>query len=439
MNSPRVLISDGPDGLRAAAVLGRLGVPVQLLQSGSTPSGLRAASIPVEPPRFAVPASVASLLASAVGPLAPATAPVRALSTPMGKAPLPASLRALSRLVDRALLPDLVREYTRTRGRNGLAELVGGGQEERSHRDWVVRRMGAPLWSTLYAPYIQARDGAPSSDLSSVRARVLHASPPLRRGVHLCRPDDWEAQAVAAVQAAGGSVECGVTVNRLELEAGVIDAAVLSDGRRVALGGRLWTTVSHRRLVSWLGDHAPDALSIDARRLPGRAALRVFLPGTLEAVGGRPVEEIHVVDHAFPLWRVVQVDGGVVASITEPEGTPISDPVVRDECALRLSQRGLAQVDVAGARVERLRDWEPVWVRNAHAVLRPVQLGWTALGITTVGRAGTHAPLGVGEEAAVVHALAAEQLDLQEVQRRLVYAPARLDDLWADPGAFVGR
>ena len=439
MTSPQVLISDGPDGLRAGAVLSALGTPVCLLQSGDTPSGLADASIPVEPRRFSVAAVVAEDLERALGALKPSTAPRRVLSTARGKVSLPCGLRALLGTIDREHLPDLLREYSRTRGRNGLAELVGGGQEERSHRDWVVRRMGTPLWKALYEPYIQARDGAPSAVLSSVRARVLHAAPSPQRGVELADASGWEARAVAAIRGAGGTVETGVSVSKIGLANGKVSHAQLEDGRSIALEGCLWSTVGPGRVAGWLGDALPRTLAVDAARLPSRTAVRVFFPGEMEPFDGRDVDEAHMVDRAFPLWRVARCAGGVVASVTLPVGSVWSDAALRDECALRLEQRGLARVDVAGARVARLHDWEPVWVRNAHAVLRPVLVGWAGFGIRSVGRAGTHAPLDIGQEAAVVQRLTASTTpDLQEVQRQVVYAPSRLDDLWSAPGAFVG-
>lgn len=300
--------------------------------------------------------------------------------------------------------------------------------------------MGAPLWRALYEPYIQARDGAASAELSSVRARVLHASPALPRGVRLGDAPGWEAHAVAAIEAGGGSVELGAAVTRITVENGKVDEVHLDDGRCLPLDGCLWSTASPRRVAGWLGEALPRTLAVDAARLPSRTAVRVFLPGQLEPVGDRSVDEVHVVDPAFPLWRVVRCPDGLVASVTLPEGSAWSDSALREECALRLEQRGLARVDAANGHVETLCDWEPVWVRNAHAVLRPVLVGWAGLGIRAVGRAGTHAPLDLGEEAAVVNLLATSPTpDLQEVQRQVVFAPARLDDLWCAPGAFVGR
>ena len=440
MSSPQVLLSDGPDGLRAAALLSVRGTPVRLLQSGNTPSGLSDASRPVDPPRFSVAAAVAEDLETALGPLEPAPVPRRGLSTSSGTVALPCGLRTLLGTVDRGSVTELVREYSRTRGRNGLAELVGGGQEERSHRDWVVRRMGAPLWRSLYEPYIQARDGASSSALSSVRARVLHAAPSSTRGVVLADASGWEARALRAIRAAGGEVVTGAKVSRVEVEAGSVSRVHLADGSAVDLDGTLWSTVGPRRMANWLAEALPRTLAVDASRLPSRTAVRVFLQGELQALDGQEVDEVHIVDQSFPLWRVVRCGEGVVASLTLPEGASFTDDVLLAECALRLEQRGLARVDASSGRVERLRDWQPVWVRNAHAVLRPVLVGWSGLGIRSIGRAGTHAPLDVGEEASVVERLAASTVpDLQEVQRQVVFAPARLDDLWCSPGAFVGR
>ena len=55
------VISSGPDGLRTAAALAARGEQVRLLQRGPTASGLRDADHPIEPERFSLPASAASL------------------------------------------------------------------------------------------------------------------------------------------------------------------------------------------------------------------------------------------------------------------------------------------------------------------------------------------------------------------------------------------
>ena len=104
-----------------------------------------------------------------------------------------------------------------------------------------------------------------------------------------------------------------------------------------------------------------------------------------------------------------------------------------------LARLGLAEVELDGAWVERLEDWQPVWLRNAHATLRPFLSGLERLGLRPVGRAGAFADLNLGEEMAVLHSLLGDESSLLEVQRLVITAPARLDDLACGPERFIQR
>ena len=59
-------------------------------------------------------------------------------------------------------------------------------------------------------------------------------------------------------------------------------------------------------------------------------------------------------------------------------------------------------------RIERLKDWVPVWAPLVHARLRRLSLAFSGLGVVMVGRRGGFAPLDIGTELVVASQYAAD-------------------------------
>ena len=435
-----VVIAAGPDGLLAAAALAAAGRPALVLQAGPGDAGLPAGVFAVEPDRFALAPELAELAGRIVGPLEPCPAPNRALAVGDRWVPLPMAPTDVPGLLPASARRAAAGEWLR----NGLAEVVGGGQEERSHRDWVVRRMGAPAWRSLYAPYALSRWGADSVSLSSVLARRTHALPVSALGLRVRggARSGW-AVAAAAVRAAGGEIRSDVQVERLEASDGRVCQAHLAGGGSVELPGEVWVAAPPTTIAGWLGDALPAAAAVEAGRLPAADAVRVCFPGAaLPSSRGRPLDELHLIESDPAFWRVTAHPGaGLVAHLTVPVGAPPA-PTERLAAAIadRLGALGVVGLDPDAATTASLPTWEPVWLRNAHARLRTVLVAWESLGIVGVGRGGAFAPLDVGAQVALAHHV--QQPDgpaLLEAQRQLVQAPARLDDLAARITTFVER
>lgn len=444
MTDRRLVIAAGPDGLVAAAALAAAGHAALVLQAGPGDAGLPEGVFAVEPERFALPPRLAELASRVLGPLEPCPAPRRGLAVAGRCVALPMSPSDVAGLLPADVRRPAAGEWLRSRLRNGLAEVVGGGQEERSHRDWVVRRMGAPAWRALYAPYALGRWGADSDSLSSVLARRTHALPSTPLGLRVSggARSGWAA-AAAAVRAAGGELQTDVSIDRLEVVDGRVARVHLADGASIAASGGLWIAAPPAQIAGWLGAALPNAAAVEANRLPAADAVRICFPGaSLPSLGDQPLDELHLIGGDPGIWRVTShVGHGLVVHATAPMGAPPPDTAGwAPRIAARLASLGATGLDPGASTTATLPAWEPVWLRSAHARLRTVLVAWEALGIVAVGRGGAFAPLDVGAQLALAHHV---QQDggpaLLEAQRLLVQAPARLDDLAARITRFVER
>ena len=91
-------------------------------------------------------------------------------------------------------------------------------------------------------------------------------------------------------------------------------------------------------------------------------------------------------------------------------------------------------------RIERLKDWVPVWAPLVHARLRRLSLAFSELGVVMVGRRGSFAPLDIGTELVVASQYAADSKPDQREMLRTVFAPpVKDDDLDASFRDFLWR
>ncbi len=440
MAEPRVLIGSGPDALRAAAALAALGQRVLLLQTGPTASGLVDDSVALELPRFALDPSLDELARQVLGPLEACPPPRAGLLTEAGTTALPLSVNFDPRILPMHQRGDALRDFARARLRAGLADLVGGGQEERTHRDWVIRRFGAALWRTVYAPYALARWAAPSGELSSALARHHHVGGPPRVGLRATEPFAAQvARASALIAAAGGEIRVAARPEALIVEGGRIGSVRLSGGETLRPSGPLWLALPPAQIAALIGADLPRPVAVDAGRLSVFGAVRVRVEGALPG-DGAPFDVVQVIDPEARIWRLrADSPGHFLVDLTEAPDRPLpsEDEDLMGLVADRLSALGIRGRPVALCRVP---GWEPIWRANGAPILRSLLLGWMKLGLSAVGRAGAFAPLDLGQELAVTHRVAAsEPADLVELQRVVLPRPVWLDDLRAGMGDFVSR
>ncbi len=430
----RVVIGTGPDGLRAAAALSAHGESVLLLQQGEGSAGLSRPDLAEHDGSIRIPAGTnRSAFEKVLGPLRDVPSPRLSVARGGTTRCLPLRPDAVAGLLPDGVRRQAARAWIRARGRNALAELVGGGQEERTVRDWVVRRMGVPAYDTLYADYAARRWGAPGRRLGASLARRHHFIPDAAPRVLAAGGTEEVFAALAERIQADGEVRTGVAVERFHVEGGRVRGVVLRGGETVESDG-VWVEDTPARAVRWLGEAASAGLVVDAGRLPAAGRARVGLHGVDVASG----DVVHLLDEGLSGWRVTGLGEGaavVDCTLDAPPG-----PALAQTVAAEVREAGLGDARPDGGPVEWERHAVALWEVTTPAVLREVLGPLAAAGVVMVGARGAVADLGPGEALALaLHHIATESVDLREAQRRFVQVPTRVEDLGARITRFVTR
>ena len=431
----RLVIGAGADATRAAACLAATGQAVLLLQGCDSACGLSHPTLPEGTGQIRVPGGMQSTIESVTGPLISKDKIRRAVAARGHQAPLPMGLSDVPRLFGADALPGVGQQFLERRVRNALVPLTGEGQEERTYRQWVERRMGHGAYEHVYADYAVRRWGLPGEQLAVGLAR-LHHNP---HESDTMAPSDgghegMHQAAVALIEANGGEIRSGVDVRGFKVVDGRV-SAVKVGRRHVKVDGPVWVARPHAVVAGWLGEALDRGAHVDANALQTLDRLQV----AFEADAALPVDELHVLDRGTPAFRITQVFGGgftVVfhANLCGDEPTPDGSRFLAlgEEMGLRLKGDSM--------RIERLKDWVPVWAPLVHARLRRLSLAFSGLGVVMVGRRGSFAPLDIGTELVVASQYAADgRPDQREMLRTVFAPPVKDDDLDASFRDFLWR
>jgi len=432
----RVVIGAGADALRAAATLAVAGHAVLLLQESETPHGLDHPELPEGTGRISIPAASRPAVEQVTGPLIDVPSVRRAVSHAGQFAALPMGIGEVPKLFLSRELGGVGRQFLQQRVRNAMIPLTGGGQEERTYRQWVERRMGEAAYQSAYAHYAERRWGLPGDELSVAIAR-LHHNPHGNDGA-LVLAGDREAffsHAVSLIEKNGGEVRCGASVRGFKVEDGRV-VAVRVGRRNVPVDGPVWVARPHRVVAEWLGDALYRGGHVDAAALQTLDRVQV----SFESPSGLNADEIHILDRSAPAWRVSSVPGSPSTIVFHSNVAPDqASPELNDFVALGVSL-GLPGLDASRAQVERLSDWAPVWAPVVHPRLRRLSLAFTEFGVVSVGRRGTFSPMGVGSEIILAARYAVDdEPDQREALRALLAPPIKDDDLSASFRDFLWR
>ena len=431
----RVVIGAGADATRAAACLAATGQAVLLLQGCETAHGLSHPSLPEGAGHIRVPVGMQGAIEAVTGPLIAKDKVRRAVAARGHQAVLPMGVSDVPRLFGSDVLRGVGQQFFERRVRNALVPLTGEGMEERTYRQWVARRMGSGAYRYVDADYAARRWGLPGERLAVGLAR-LHHNP---HESDTMAPSDgghegMHESAVALIQSSGGEIRSGSNVRGFKVVDGSI-TAVKVGRRHIPVDGPVWVARPHAVVAQWLGDALDQGAHVDANSLQTLDRLQV----AFEADAALPVDELHILDQGAPAFRITQVFGGgftVVfhANLKADEPTPDGSRFLAlgEEMGLRLKGDSI--------RVERLKNWVPVWAPLVHARLRRLSLAFSKLGVVMVGRRGSFAPLDVGTELAVASRYAEDERPDQREMLRTVFAPPVKDnDLDASFRDFLWR
>lgn len=420
-----IVVGGGPGAVRAAGTLARAGQTVTLLQQGPFVGQLAHPELPVGTglERFEAASGqwrAATAVTSGVL-VGRDCACVRAL--PLSRSTLPGIFSA-------AQLPNAVAAWARSRSKVELSRLIGGGQETRFYKDWVVQHFGEPVFERLYAPYCERRFGNPA-ELTVNVARAAHAAAP---GAWFGRESGTAAELAEALR--------GVEVY-LDVDVSAVATGRVSTNRG-EFEGDVYFDLPPARLVELLGSAAPFGLANEVSRLRCRHALEVVVSG------GHSLPAItHVVDAPMAFYRLVrqgllpgngQLRGTVSVQFAVEEEDPLwaaTDQSLVAQVVSALQSVGLADVSAEGGRVVRVANHHPVWAYTHHARMRQYALRLNELKLTPVGRAGLFAPIEGQAEAAFLQDLAGPPVGVREMMRRHVDPPVVDDDGTASLADFV--
>jgi hypothetical protein len=431
-----VVIGSGVDGLRAAATLASTGTAVLFLQESESEHGLAHPDMASGVGRMWIDPSARSAAEAVIGPLVDAPQPRRWIARNNKLHPLPLAPLAVPGLFDQDKLRGVGRRFVERRLRNGLIPLTGEGQEERTYKEWVVRRMGEPAFEHLYNDYARRRWGLEGDALSVAVARAHHnphfgESPVVEGG----GPKSAIDHAVAVIKANGGEIRTGANVRSFKVEEGRV-VSVRVGRRNVDVDGPLWVARTPSVIAGWLGDELVSGSRVDAGLLKTHDRVQVAydVDQTMEA------DEVHLLDEEDTAFRVTQTYGECRSIVFHSTVSPFDpDPDV-EELARRAHRLGWSSVDPATARVERMHEWVPLWAPVVHPRLRRLSLAFRSFGVVTVGRRGAFAAVDPGTELMLAARYAGDSdPDQREALRELLAPPVKDNDLNASFRDFIWR
>lgn len=430
-----VVIGSGVDGLRAAAMLASTGAQVQLIQESESAHGLAHPSMPEGNGHVLVDGSFRSAAESVMGSLASVATPRRWVAKNGSLESLPMSRRGVAGLFAAEERSDAGLRFLERRVRNNLIPLTGEGQEERTYREWVVRRMGDPAYRFAYASYAQRRWGLQGDMMSVAVARAFH-NPRSRPDPLVPAAGSASAieNAVAVIENNGGEIITSANVREFVVEDGRV-VAVRVGRRKIGVGDQpVWVARTPAVTASWLGDALSSGGHVDASCLQTHDRVRVLMQANPVVDG----DEVHLLDSDVQPFRVAQLSGhpGCIAiDLTVSPFEP--DPDV-EELAGVVRRLGWIDADPTTACVERHHEWVPLWAPVVHPRLRRLSLAFRALGVAPVGRRGTFAPIGIGTELMLAARYAGDpDPDQREAMRVLLAPPVKDEDLDASFRDFI--
>lgn len=431
----QVVIGGGASGVHAAAALS----DAVLLEPESVAGGLAWPEVPIG---RGVCSDVNREAVAELAGSAPAAAGFSMGLWAGGQSwSLPFQRRDLARILPGSESRRALVDWTRARAEMLARDsLLGGGYEQRTYKDWVIRRYGGAAYRLLYGPYAHKRFGDPEQ--VGVSSALLH---------HALVLDDGLVGIGSSPEAGWSSLLDGVDVRTdtglagIELADGRVSRVLTDDGAMDV--DELWLACSLADAAELLGDVIPLGIRKDLEVIRTRHRIQVVVGA--DASGETPAE-LHVVDEA-PFFRVTVpellpggdgLSGHLIAHLSVEDGDPLwsaGDARVIDAVCSALGSTGIAKARATGARVLRMADHDPAWTGPWHPAHNRAAAWFHARGIRLVGRLATHRHADVGQLLAHAMHVAMDPKDWHEATRTRLDPPVRLDDLDVSITRFVER
>ncbi len=405
-----VVIGGGAGARRAAGWLAAQGGAVTLITGG-----------PDQPDQGALPEGRGAWIGDGGAPGRLLYGGTQALSLDRGvriggrTLALPLSARTLAQAIPASALIPAGRGWARARGAIELAELIGGGQEQRSLADWFRRRFGSTAFDLIYADYCQRRFGDPA-EISCNVARLIHGA-----------SDQPPGALHAPLQPL--ALPAAVQVIRAPVDR-IADGAVHTP--EGAFSGRIFVDAPPATVLGWLGVPEQEGVHVDARRLTARSRVTVCVRGSQEL----PFET-HVLDSSVRFYRITRpgllpgfahlADRLIAHYALDANAAALPDSALIQDAVDGLVRLGIP-AQGAGAILRREPDGQPVWSGIHLSRLRRYALALEERGVRPVGRIGTHSLRDPSEEMGYLQRICEDSASVRACIRDCLEPPVQ------DPG-----
>jgi len=322
---------------------------------------------------------------------------VRALWARGRSTTLPINPISVKQVVNNFEWGALMAGHLRLRTERLVRAIRGGGNEERSYRDWVIHRFGEGAYRGLHAPYARVRWGEPS-EISHAFAERFHGGTFLETVSLGSTP----AEGWAALTDSIADYSLNSEIKRIEFGENQISHVVTQNGEEFE-ASTLWYAGSIPKLYTILPEEVSSSLEADMKRLECRDRIQIALKAKIE-LGSIP-DELHIIGGGSSIFMATKLSSRLIGGeerlllhLSQPSHRKVSDEQLVSEVLGMCSSLGLPHLKPDDAWVRRYEDYDPAWLGAWHPVHTRVMLKLEQLGIRLIGRSGAYRHMDPGEE-----------------------------------------
>ena len=249
-------------------------------------------------------------------------------------------------------------QWLEAKTRSVSSVILGGGREERSLFDSVVRQLGSEIYDIFYSPLIQKRFGIEGNNLSSLLARALFFHGEDRKSFVYHSPQVPQDLAIV----------WNSSIEKLLVRDGRV-VSVVVNGVVYDVDELLYLALPIGQILSLL-EHVPKTIHVDARYISYRDESWVSVHGDTSGLS----TETFFIDSAHPV-----VVGHTLSSHQAVFSFDASQS--RDSLLLWLKDKNFT-VEKEGT----VSSWNPIWKIQSHFRYRRIATYLASLGIRLIGK-----------------------------------------------------